>query len=166
LTPSGNIYGQKNSTPPSAEWGTTLDDFKKSLSGDMNVVQFTPKDQPGYKNKILNFITAIDDSYITKTIILRINTVPRTDYLFVKEKLYTKLEDWLVADKKLQDSIYNRLKSIYGEPSIQKDGNFYIYSFNSKDTKVLFYKLVYADGNAKCKVYYYTSKLFKMLIMD
>ena len=149
-----------------ARWGITLDDFTKNLGDNVRSIRFTPKDKPDYKNKLMSYITAIDNAYLSHILIIRTMTVPQTDYLFIKGKLYTILEDWHVVNAKKQDSILNDLKKRYGEASIAKDGNFSIISFNTPATKVLFYKLVYADGTAKCKVYYYTNKLFRMLIMD
>ena len=157
---SGSISAQD------PRWGITLDDFTKHLGENIRYIRFTPKDKPDYKNKIMSYITAIDNAYLSHILIIRTMTVPETDYLFVKGKLYTVLEDWHVVNAKKQDSILNDLTKRYGKASIAKDGNFSITSFNTPVTKVLFYKLVYADGTAKCKVYYYTNKLFRMLIMD
>ncbi len=147
-------------------WGTTMSDFKKDQAGKGEFIEFTPRDNPDYKNKIMSYITAIDEKLISEIVIIRQRGIPEKDFLFVKGKLCTTLEDWNMIDEDRQAGIMNELKRQYGEPSIQKEENFYINSFKSPGTNVLFYMLKQPDGKAKCKVYYYTSKLFRMLILD
>ncbi len=146
-------------------WGLSLAEFTGNLTGG-NHREFKPSDMPDYKNKIMTYITAIDEKFKDEIVIVRLKGSPLCDYLFVRGKLCTKLDDWDVITEETQNRIMADLKGHYGEPSLQREENFFIYSFKSKTTNVMFYMLKGPDGRAKCKVYYYTSKLFKMLIMD
>lgn len=147
-------------------WGTQLENVKKTLPSDKEILQFSPKERPKYKNKILSYITAIDNKLIDKIFVVRIKSTPVTDYLFVNNKLYTVMENWGKIDQKTEKEIQAKLTGQYGEPLVQQDKNFYIYSFNSDKTKVLFYLMKLNDGRSKCKVYYYTKQLFRMLIAE
>jgi hypothetical protein len=148
------------------EWGTQLEKVKKTLPSDKESVQFAPKDRPKYKNKILSYIIAIDNKLLDKIIVLRVKTQPVIDYLFVNDKLYTIMENWGSVDAKTEKDILAKLSGLFGQPLVQQDKNFYIYSFNSDKTKVLFYVMKSPDGKSKCKVYYYTRALFRMLITE
>jgi hypothetical protein len=158
--------GSAMSAPLQYEWGTQLLKVKKSLPSDKESVQFTPKDRPKYKNKILSYITAIDNKLLDKIIIVRLQTQPVIDYLFVNDKLYTIMENWGSVDLKTEKEIQTKLTSLFGQPLVQQDKNFYIYSYNSDKTKVLYYLMKSPDGKSKCKVYYYTKQLFRMLITE
>ncbi|OHD65815.1 MAG: hypothetical protein A2176_02020 [Spirochaetes bacterium RBG_13_51_14] len=149
---------------PDYEWGAQLGNVKKTLPSDKELVQFTPRDDPKYENKIMSYIIAIDNNLIDKILIVRVKSQPVIDYLFVSDKLYTVMENWGEVDQKTEKNIQSRLASQFGEPLVQKDNNFYIYSFKSDKTKVLCYVMKLSDGKSKCKVYYYTKQLFKMLI--
>lgn len=151
---------------PAYEWGTPLDQLKKSLPSDKETTQFTPKEKPNYKNKLLSYITAIDGNLVDKIIIVRLKSRPAMDYLFVNNKLYTIMENWGKVDEKTQKEIETNLSGQFGQPLVQQDKNFYIYSYNSDKTKVLYYIMKNTDGTSTCKVYYYTRKLFRMLITE
>lgn len=148
------------------DWGTQLAKVKTTLPADKDQIQFSPSEKPKYKNKILSYITAIDAKLLEKIIIIRIKSAPVVDYLFVNNKLYTIMENWGNIDQKTEKDIQVKLTGLYGEPLVQRDKNFYIYSFNNDKTKVLLYLMKNADGKSKCKVYYYTKQLFRMLIAE
>jgi hypothetical protein len=147
------------------EWGTQLLKVKKNLPGD-KCEQFKPSEKPKYKNKIMTYITAIDAKLIEKIIIMRVKSQPMIDYLFVNDKLYTIMESWGKVDQKTEKEIHADLVSQFGQPLLQQDKNFYIYSFNNDKTKVLYYINRLPDGTSRCKVYYYTKQLFRMLIAE
>ncbi|MBN2160406.1 MAG: hypothetical protein JW807_13515 [Spirochaetes bacterium] len=148
------------------EWGTELEKVKKSLPSDRESTQFTPRDKQNYKNKILSYITAIDADLADKIIILRLETRPVTDFLFVKDRLYTVMEDWGRVDEKTEKEIHAKLAGLYGKPLVQQDKSFFIYSYSNDTTKVLYYLMKLPEGKSQCKVYYYTRQLFKMLISE
>ncbi|MFC1669300.1 hypothetical protein ACFL20_02840, partial [Spirochaetota bacterium] len=80
--------------------------------------------------------------------------------------LCTALENWGEITLGSEKSLLKLVTSKFGKPSVQKERNFHIYSFKNKNTKVLFYRLKLQNGKVKCKIYYYTKKLFRMLIME
>jgi len=160
------MTGTAPGAPLQYDWGTQLVKVKKTLPSDRESQQFSPKDRPKYKNKILSYITAIDNKLVDKIIILRVKSQPVIDYLFVNDKLYTIMENWGSVDAKTEKEILSRLSGQFGQPLVQQDKNFYIYSFNSDKTKVLYYLMKSDDGKSKCKVYYYTRQLFRMLITE
>ena len=148
------------------EWGTQLQKFKSTLPSDKEWEQFKPNDKPKYKNKILSYITAIDSKLIDKVIIVRIKSQPVVDYLFVNDKLYTIMENWGKVAQKTEMEIQSKLISQFGQPVTQQDKNFYIYSYNTDKTKVLFYLVRLPEAKSSCKVYYYTKQLFRFLIVE
>lgn len=148
------------------EWGTQLVKVKKTLPSDKESTQFSPKEKPKYKNKILSYITAIDNNLLDKIIIVRLQSQPVVDYLFVNDKLYTIMENWGSVDQKTEKDILAKLTGQFGQPLVQQDKNFYIYSYNTDKTKVLYYLMKSKDGKSRCKVYYYTKQLFRMLITE
>jgi hypothetical protein len=148
------------------EWGTQLLKFKHTLPSDKEWVQFKASEKPKYKNKILSYITAIDNKLLDKVVIVRIKSQPLVDYLFVNEKLYTIMENWGTIEQKTEMEIQSQLINQFGQPIIQQDKNFYIYSYNTDKTKVLFYLVRLPEAKSRCKVYYYTKQLFRFLIVE
>ena len=155
-----------SAAPVSYDWGTPFINIKKALPSDKETMQFSPYDKPKYKNKILEYIKGIHEKFLAKTIILRVKSKPEIDYVFINKKLYTIMENWGKINAQTEKDIQYRLTNRFGKPHVQKDNNFYIYSYNNDKTKVLFYLLKQPGGQAKCKVYYYTKKLFRMLLTE
>jgi len=152
--------------PPSCDWGAMLIKVKNTLPPDTSFTEFSPSEKPDYKNKILSYITAIDNKLYDKIVILRIKSNPETDYLFVNNKLYSIIENWGTIDQHAEKEILSNLTKQFGKTQLQKDNNFYIYSYNSDRTKVLCYLIKLPDKRSTCKVYYYTRQLFRMLISE
>jgi hypothetical protein len=148
------------------EWGSPIARVKKAIPQGSGTTEFSPADDPNYENKILSYITAIDADLIKKITIVRVKSQPMVDYLFVSDKLYTVMENWGEVDPNKSKEIETGLTTQYGAPLVQQDKNFYTYSYNNDKTKVLFYLVKKADGKATCIVYYYTKKLFRILITE
>ncbi len=152
--------------PAELEWGSPIEKIKKAIPQGSNYVEFLPSDNPNYENKIMSYITAIDADLIKKITIIRVKTQPVVDYLFVNDRLYTIMENWEEVEPKKGKEIETTLTNQYGSPLVQQDKNFYIYSFNNDKTKVLYYLMKVSDSKYKCTVYYYTKKLFRILITE
>lgn len=150
---------------PDYSWGSKKADLTSAL-GAGRCTEFRPTDRPKYRNKILSYITAIDADLESKIVIVRTESKPVVDYLFVNDRLYTVMENWGQVDSATEKSIQSRLGGRFGQPIIQKDTNLHIYSYNNDTTKVLCYFTRLPEGAAQCKVYYYTRKLFRMLITE
>ncbi len=146
-------------------WGTPYRDFLKSRSSSI-LSEFKPSEKPGYKHKILTFISSINPEIVSDVKVVRIKSNPLKDYMFVKEKLYTILENWDVISAKHEKELYSRLRRKYGKPDVKNDGNLRVLSFKKGRTKVIYYRLTYTNGTALCKVYFYTTRLFRMLFLE
>jgi hypothetical protein len=151
---------------PLYDWGTLLVKIKQTLPADEKYIEFTPSERPKYKNRMLNYITAIDNNIYNKIKILRLTSSPRIDYLFVNNKLYTMVENWGTIGRDEERRIRVRLTHRFGNPTIQRDRNFYIYSYNTDKTKVFWYLMKAPDAKSDCMIYYYPRQLFRMLISE
>jgi len=148
------------------KWGISQKRIMNSIiSTETNYITFTPDDNPKYKNKILHYIIAINNQNKNNIKIIRSKFYPEKDYLFVKDKLYSILENYgLITNKKLNE-IIQKLETNYGSPIIQKDKKLVIYTFSNKKTKVLLLSQS-KHSKIKCKVYFYANNLFKMLMSE
>ena len=147
-------------------WGMSKDIIiKKYLTSGKKYTEFTPIDKPEYKNRIMNYIIAIDKKLKNKIKILRIKSYPERDFLLVNNKLYSVKELYGEISNKKLNKIVKILTSTYGKSNVQKDKNMAIYTFSKEKTKVIL--LTYFKSNkVDCNIYFYASKLFKMLISE
>ena len=148
------------------EWGSSMATVRKGVPAGAPTVQFTPSEDPEYENKIMSYITAIDAELIRKITIIRVKSQPVSDYLFVGDRLYTIMESWGEVEARRGKEIETALTGRYGAPLVQQDKNLSIYSYNNDTTKLLYYLMKVSDTRSKCTVYYYTKKLFRILIME
>jgi hypothetical protein len=147
------------------DWGIGIDKLRKALPPDKTET-FTPKEKPKYTNKIMSYITAIDSALAEKIIILRHQSSPVIDYLFVNGRLYTIMEQYDSLSESEVKEIQTRLTGLYGQPQAQQEKDLTIYSYASDTTKALFYLKKTGNGKSKSRVYYYAKKLFRMLILE
>jgi len=152
--------------PPACDWGALLEKVKNTLPQDTPFTEFSPGEKPDYKNKILSYITAIDNKLYDKIVILKKQSSPETDYLFVNNKLYSIIENWGDIDQQTEKEILSALAKQFGKAQLQQDKNFWIYSYDSEKTKVLCYLIKLPDKRSTCKIYFYTRQLFRMLISE
>ncbi len=150
---------------PDYAWASTKTALTSAL-GTGKWTEFRPSDRPKYRNKILSYITAIDADLAKKIMIVRTESTPVVDYLFVNDRLYTVMENWGKVDPATEKRIQSRLGAKFGQPVIQKDASLHIYSYHNDATKVLCYFTRHPEGASNCKVYYYTKKLFRLLITE
>ena len=160
------MTGLSSATSADYEWGSPMAAVKKAMPQGGGATEFTPADDPNYENKIMSYITAIDADLVKKIVIVRVKAQPMVDYLFVNDRLYTVMENWGEVEPNKDKEIETGLTTQYGAPLVQQDKNFYIYSYNNDKTKVLYYLVKQANGKSKCIVYYYTKKLFRILITE
>lgn len=148
------------------KWSASKEDIIKNnvKSGEKYDV-FSPSDKSNYENKIMNYIIALDKELKKDMNILRVKTQPEKEFLLVKNKLYCLKEDYKTIPKSKLEAIIKELSAKYGQATPQKDTNIETYALSDKDTKVLVISQV-KSANAGCVIYYYPSRLFKMLITD
>ncbi|HDP80976.1 MAG TPA: hypothetical protein ENN21_09065 [Spirochaetes bacterium] len=151
---------------PTARWGTEKSVITQELTAShVQYREFTPRSNPQYENKIMSYILAIDGSLAERMSIVRTRTSPIRDYLMVKNRLYSVMEDHGTITRAQADGIVNKLTASYGTPHPQKSPEMKIYSFEKSGTKVLM-MLYRKPVNMDCRVYYYSSGLFRMLITE
>jgi len=149
-----------------AQWGAEKAVITRELTAShVQYREFTPQSSPNYENKIMSYILAIDGSLAERMHIVRTRTSPVRDYLMVKNRLYSVMEDHGTITRAQSDGIVSKLTASYGTPHLQKSPSMKIYSFEKSGTKVLM--MVYRKPvNMDCRVYYYSSGLFRMLITE
>lgn len=146
-------------------WGISREETIKRYLPSENYTSFSPASKPEYENKILSFILAINIDIKDKITILRGEGAPQRDYLLIRDKLYSVMENYGVISASDFEKVISKLSSEYKAPNIQKDKNTVTYSFYGKDTKVLV--LSYEKQKlVDCRVYHYASKLFRILISE
>ncbi len=148
------------------KWGMTSEALVKQFSTTIKYKKFQPHEKRRYRNKVLSYITAIDKNLEKKVYIYRSVTNPAVDYLFLKNKLLIVLEDWGNINIRTIKNLKKTLKKKYGKADIQENRGLTITSYKKNNTKVLHYSKKLPDNTYKCKVYYYASDLFTMLLMD
>ncbi|MCU0847500.1 MAG: hypothetical protein MUD12_06390 [Spirochaetes bacterium] len=146
------------------EWGTTIDIMKKS--NDARYTLFTPIEKPEYKNRIIKHLSRMDEGLLKKIIIMRIKSEKQVDYLFLDGKLFSVLEDWGKVDGQKLADLKKSLAGKYGEPTVRSGDRFTVYSFNNASSRIFCYATPYKGGKTRCRIYYYTKKLYKMLLLD
>ena len=144
-------------------WGMDMDSFRRQSSG-VEFISFHPSVAPNYKNRIMTYIIGIDMNTRDKMEVLRLNSRPVADYLFVNKKLFSVLEDHGETAAANVQALHNRLVRQFGKGELKQEGLLSVYSFADQKTKVLLYAEKIDDGKIKCKVYYYPKKLFMMLL--
>lgn len=146
-------------------WGSDSKSVLKYYIKDTPHFKFSVSHMPSYHNKIMNYILAIDSNLKSNISIIRASSDPVKDYLLVNRKLYSVLEYHGTIPQNNFNSIITKLSPIYGNPTVQQDKDLTIYSFFGSNTKVI--TLAHKkNNNVECKIYFYASKLFKMLISD
>jgi len=152
---------------PRYTWGVKMNSLvSQNKSSGITLRRFTPGERPRYRNKIMRYILSVDPTVESKMVVMRHRASIIRDYLFVNQRLYTVLDDLGNIHAPAVDVLLQRLKGRFGPPSVEKNGQTTIRSYKRGDTKVLFYSKVLGNGSHKCKVYYYATSMFRMLIMD
>ncbi len=148
------------------KWSASKDEvIKTNIKSGEKYDIFSPADKSDYENKIMNYIIALDKELKNEMKILRIKAEPERDFLLVKNKLYCLKEDYKTISKATLDEVLKGLSAKYGQATQQKDTSIETYTLADKETKVLVLAQIKAP-NYKCIIYYYPSRLFKMLITD
>lgn len=153
------------SEPKSHEkmWGTEYISFIKKIPADRKYREFKPSDRPGYSNRIINFLKSIDPGVKNDLKILRIPGKPATDYLFMKNRLYSVTENWGIVDKSLAEKILQSLLKKYKKPVKKEKGTLSIYTFVKGRTKIILYQKPQDNFTVKVRLYTYSMDLFSSM---
>jgi hypothetical protein len=146
-------------------WGISRTAIIESYISPREYTEFRHTERPDYQNKIMNYIIAINSALSDKITIIRSKSDPEKDFLLVNNKLCSVLENYNRLSHSSLSSIISNLSGRYKQPSIQKDRDLTIYSFFNNKTKVI---VIAQDKDrlVSCKVYYYSSRLFRMLLSE
>ena len=146
-------------------WGITRNDLitKKKIE---NYITFKPADNPEYKNRVIDFFSAMNSDSKADIIILRTQGKPEIDYCFFNTKLYSITEVWYDVENNKAQAILKTINDIYPQISYEKKNPEFIYSFKKDRTKVLVYKKIMNDNSVNMKVVYYSMDLFGMLLSE
>ncbi len=148
-------------------WGMKINALEKDLSArQIRLRRFVPQERPRYKNKIMTYILSVDPTVESKMVILRHRKKIVRDYLFVNRRLYSVLDDMGNVSQGEVNATERRLRARFGRASVDKKKYLTIRSYKNDTTKVLFYSKLVQDGKYRCKVYFYASSIFRMLLMD
>jgi len=154
------------SAPADFPWGAGIHIVSQGIGRDSEYSKFRLSDMDGYKNIIVSYMTDVDKNIKNDIVVLRTKSGTVTDYIFVKDRLYTVSRDWNIVDTEKEAWIRRAITDKYGTASVKEDGGFWIYSYSTGNTKVLYYRVRTSPNTYRCRVYYYTKNLFKMLLMQ
>jgi hypothetical protein len=143
-------------------WEKDIDDIKRNIK--KSTIQFTPRTNPDYKNKIIEFVNNMDSTVNKRMLIIRENTTPVKDYIFIRNKLYTIKETHGPLNKAKESNLRKSLGARFGTPNISSEKDCTVYSYSNSKTKILYYKYHNKNEISKCNVYYYTQKIFRMML--
>ncbi len=156
-----NLY----STAHYDTWGISREKVMKNyITAGQDIKEFTPSMEPDYENKIMNMVNLIlknvDSNVYDKIKIISTKTVPRKDFLFFNDKLFSIMEYYnSISADKLKDVI-NTLSKQYGDPNHNTGNEMDIYFIAGTKTKIIIH---YFTKTKKCEIYYYDSKLYYKL---
>jgi len=146
-------------------WGKNSEQLKKLVSKDKRIYSFDPAKQLRYRNRIYSLFTSmgVNSEYIN---ILRLEGNPLIDFMFYKNKLYSATEDWRNTKKSNIEKLKIMLKKRYGKADIQFKDDLTIYSYKKNRTVVILYTKEIDNSSSRCKVYYYSKKIFNTLFAE
>jgi hypothetical protein len=139
-------------------WKEKYSTYSETFFSSANKETFGPDDKKDYTNKIMNYVISLDPTVKRKIKILRINSRPETDYLFLNNRLFCVLENWNHIPTAKVQQLTAYLNANYGNPQIERDANLHIYSYKTSQSKVVMYQKHLPGGTVKCKIYFYTKK--------
>jgi len=146
-------------------WGDEKTSFiTKYKSG--KYFTFKAKDDPEYKNRIIDFFTSMDANDNVDITVVRINGKPEIDYCFFNEKLYSISENWGDIDTKTAAKLIQSIRKNFPGQSTEKKARDIIYSFKKNKTKILFQQNISGTDTVKVKIFYYSTDLFRMLFNE
>lgn len=146
-------------------WGNEKNSFITKFKADTYLV-FRAKDEPEYKNRIIDFFTSMNANNKVDIMVVRVNGKPEIDYCFFNEKLYSISEDWGEIDTETAAKLVHSIKKKYtGQPAEKKETDI-IYSFKKNKTKVLFQQSISGGNTVRVKIFYYSMDMFRSLFNE
>jgi hypothetical protein len=157
--PAGNYSYEKY-------WGKDYNTFINSIDKTVKYAVFDPREKPNYKNRVVSFITSLNNESNKEIKVIRLMAIPETDYLFFNGQLCAVTENRGVISVKDGEIILRNLKKKLGSPQKEKKSSLYIYNFKQRRTRVILYQQLIDNRSMRCKVYNYTNDIFNSLFSD
>lgn len=150
---------------PETLWGISKTGLISKLKME-NYTTFKPSEKPEYNNRIIDFFNSMSSEHKFDISILRAGTKPEIDYCFFNEKLYSVSEDWGDIETAKAEEILKTLRCRYADATTEKKDQYTVYSFKKERTKVVLYKKTDIHSIVNVKIYYYSTALFSMLLVQ
>jgi hypothetical protein len=147
-------------------WGRDYNKFIASIDKTIKYSIFDPREKPDYKNRVVDFITSLNNESNKDIKIIRVMVTPETDYLFFNGRLCAVTENRGVISIKDGEIILKNLTKKFGIPQKEKKSSLYIYTFQQRRTRVILYQQLIDNNSMRCKVYGYTNDIFNSLFSD
>ena len=146
-------------------WGNEKTRFISQHNPDSYIV-FKVKDEPEYKNRIIDFFTSMDSNNRVDITIVRINGKPEIDYCFFNEKLYSVCENWGNIAPEEDGKLIHKIETRYTAHSVQRKNTDVIHSFKKNKTKVIYQQTASGINTVRVKIFYYSTDIFKSLFYE
>ncbi len=146
-------------------WEMDENQLRKMIPGKREFSYFDPNKQLEYKNRIFSLFTSmgINQEYLN---IMRLHGYPMIDFMFYRGKLYSATEDWRNAKNGDLDKLKTDLQKRYGQPETAGRDDLTIYTYKKDRTVVILYSRKNDNLTSRCKVYYYSKKIFNRLFAE
>ena len=159
------IYNPLNSADYEKIWGNEKNKFITGYKSDDYLI-FKAKDDPEFKNRIIDFFTSMNPHDRVDITVVRINGKPEIDYCFFNEKLYSIAENWGDIDSATATQLVQSIRKNYSDQSTEKKDKNIIYSFKKNKTKILFQQDTTGVNTVRVTIFYYSMDLFGMLFNE
>jgi hypothetical protein len=156
------INSPLNSADYDTIWGNEKNIFLTGCKPD-KYLMFKAKDDPDFKNRIIDFFTSMSSGNHIDITVIRINGKPEIDYCFFNNKLYSVSENWGEIDKGTAEKIIQSIRKEYSAQGTEKRDSGVLYSFKKNKTKIVYQQNISGSGSVRVTVFYYSTDLFRML---
>ncbi|MDH7552856.1 MAG: hypothetical protein QHH74_04295 [Spirochaetota bacterium] len=145
------------------KWEIDKKDVITSYIQKLSYKTYTLNQLQGYKNKLLNYILAIDENFKDKIVIIRVTSDITRDFMFINNKLYVITDYMQKSSEDYMSGAIAQLEKKYGVPQKQSEGATTTYTFTRDETKVI--AIGEKKGNKySLTIYYYYKNLFRSLM--
>ncbi len=146
-----------------SSWGRTTASVIEELSrANTGYEEINLLKNPGYRNRVIDFIVKVDSGLREKITVIRARTDPEKDYLFLSGRLFSVRERYGALSQERFEATVKDLRSEFGEPELGREKNVSVRSYTGRGTKAIMRSRTTAGG-IECSVYYYDSRLFRII---
>lgn len=144
-------------------WGRTAGELTQELSrANTQFEEINLQKNPGYRNRMIDFIVKVDAGLKEKITVIRARTDPERDYLFLSGRLFSVRERYGDLSRERFDSIAREMRSAFGEPVITEEKKTTVHSYAGRGTRAIL-RSRRTQAGVECIAYYYDSNLFRIM---